>query len=114
MSQEKQKHIPIRQVESERIPIHLTVRGKVAAAALALTAAAGVGYAANQANTPDFSEQTHTEVVKTGDTVWDMADSIENIDGSKREAVDKIQKLSPDLQDGVDVGDIAIIPDSKE
>lgn len=114
MSPEKQKHIRIRQKSGEKIPIHVTVRGKIAAAALALTTAAGLGYAVSEANTAKFSEQTHTEVVTPGDTLWGMTDSIENVDGSKREAVDKIKELSPDLRDGVDVGDTVIIPDSKE
>lgn len=116
MSHDKPKLIPIRQEKSEeKIPIHLTARGKIAATVLAVTTVIGVGNAIHQANKVEFSDQTHTKVVSPGETVWDMANSVDGIDDHKREAVRKIEELSPDLQDGsADVGDEVIIPDSVE
>lgn len=116
MSHDKPKLIPIRQEKSEeKIPIHLTARGKIAATVLAATTAVGVGYTIHETNTVNFSEQTHTQVVNPGDTLWNLADSIENVDGYKREAIDKMKELSPDLRDNsVDVGDEVITPDSIE
>lgn len=116
MSNEKPKIIPIQQETSEeRIPIHLTARGKIAAAVLAVTTAVGVGNAIHQADKVEFSDQTHTNVVSPGETVWDMANSVDNIGSHKREAVRKIEELSPDLHDGsADVGDEVVIPNSVE
>lgn len=49
------------------------------------------------------------EMVLPGDTIWDMTSDVENV-RDRRDVMDWVEKNSPDLADGVDVGDIAKIP----
>lgn len=113
MSHEKSKRIAVQQ--KERAPIHLTVRGKVAAFVVAASAVGGAGYGIHETNKVEFSEQTHTKVVSPDETLWDMANSVDNVEGHKPEAVRKMKELSPDLRDGsADVGDEVVIPNSVE
>jgi hypothetical protein len=99
----------------ERTPIRLTPRGRrflgAAAALLTLIAAARVVDAAN----PDyrFSEQTVTEIADQGDTIWGIAQHIDNINSIDiREAVAHLEATNPNLSDGLSVGEAVERPKS--
>ena len=54
---------------------------------------------------------SHTETAQTGDTLWDMAGDVKNVD-DRREVVNWSETNSPDLADGsLDVGDEVSLPD---
>lgn len=92
----------------------LTTRGKVAVvAALLAPATAVLGHGVtNAVNGPEYSPGTHT--VKIEDEVlWDVVDQVDGIkDVNKQDVISHVKEISPDLQDGVDPGDEAVLPRS--
>lgn len=96
--------------------LRLTRRGKVAAwmAGVALSAGSMLGLAHHNGDA-DFSKEQHSVTVHQGDTVWDLANTIEGVGKvNKQDAVTEIQERSPDFDDGVHPGDVANIPDRVE
>ena len=94
-------------------------RNKGIATGLVATSIVGVGYAAHEfGQGPEFSETTNEYVVQDGDGLYDAAQEIQGIDSIDiRDAVHHIQVDPANvdvLSDGLQPGEVIIIPDSVE
>lgn len=88
--------------------------GRVMAMAALIATGVGTVEAANWANTPTFSNATHTITVKEGDTVWGLANSIEGGDNlaNKQAAVDKIREDNGNMDLNLKPGEKVTVPDA--
>jgi len=94
-------------------------RNRGIAAGLIATGVVGGGFAAHQLGQgPEFSETTNEYVVQDGDGLYDAAQEIQGIDSIDiRDAVHHIQVDPANvdvLSDGLQPGEVIIIPDSVE
>lgn len=80
----------------------------VAGAALTGVVAIGVANITN-AERDTKTVPTQTEIAETGDTLWDMADDVKNVE-DRREVVRWMKDNNPNLADGLDAGESVDVP----